>query len=177
MAKRETKKTVPKVVKPKKQLSPEEKEEILTKRVNEAFVFVSEQGMSIRNALKMIKLSFETFYEWLANDDKKQTKQLAYARAVNARQELILEDCLDIADDRENDTIKIFKDGKWVEIENKEWVSRSKLRVHTRMQYLAMTNPRKYGTKLELSGDKENPISINVVNLGTGINPENETTD
>lgn len=180
MAKRETKKITPKTEKVKrttKNISDEEREKILTDRVYKAFVLVSEQGMAIRNALKMINLSFETFYEWLKNDDEQQTKQLAYARAINSRQEFILEDCLNIADDRENDTIKIFKDGKHIEIENKEWVSRSKLRVETRMKYLAMTNPRKYGSKLELSGDKENPVNVNVLNLGSGINPENEATD
>jgi hypothetical protein len=66
------------------------------------------------------------------------------------------EDCLRIADDAVND---------WMETEhgprlNGEHVQRSKLRIETRLKLLAKWNPKKYGEKLALAGDAENPLKV-----------------
>jgi hypothetical protein len=37
---------------------------------------------------------------------------------------------------------------------------RSKLRIETRLKLLAKWNPKKWGDKLELAGDQQNPLMI-----------------
>lgn len=42
-------------------------------------------------------------------------------------------------------------------------VHKARLQIDTRKWVAAKLKPKKYGEKLELSGDKENPLTINVV--------------
>jgi hypothetical protein len=43
---------------------------------------------------------------------------------------------------------------------DREHVQRSKLRIETRLKLLAKWNPKKWGDKLELAGDQQNPLMI-----------------
>ena len=69
------------------------------------------------------------------------------ARAREIGEEVIAQECLAIADDGSND---------WQETEfgprvNKEHISRSRLRVDTRLKLLSKWNPRRYGDKVALT--------------------------
>jgi len=72
--------------------------------------------------------------------------RIACAREIG--EEVIAQECLEIADDGSNDWVET-KHGPQV---NMECVNRSKLRVETRLKLLAKWNPKKYGDKLDLSG-------------------------
>ncbi len=67
----------------------------------------------------------------------------------------IAADCLAIADDGRRDYAK-GEDGR--EVVDHDHISRSKLRIDTRIKLLAKWDPRRYGDALKLSGDPENPI-------------------
>ena len=54
-------------------------------------------------------------------------------------------DALHIADDNSQDT-RYGADGK--EMPDSEWISRSKLRVETRLKLLAKWDPKRYGDKI-----------------------------
>jgi hypothetical protein len=75
----------------------------------------------------------------------------AIARAREAGFDEIALDCLRIADDTGGDT-KFLSDGQGStkEAANTEWISRSKLRVETRLKLLAKWDPKRYGEKLEI---------------------------
>jgi hypothetical protein len=83
-----------------------------------------------------------------------------FARARDEGFDAIAASCLEIADATERDTI-IGQQG--AEIANTEWISRSKLRVETRLKLLAKWDPRRYGEKLttELTGKdgKDLPVA------------------
>lgn len=83
-------------------------------------------------------------HRWLnENPDFEQR----YLRARERQADLIFDECLEIADETAFDTLK-GRDG--AEIPNTEWISRSKLRVDTRMRMAGKLAPKKYGEKLGL---------------------------
>lgn len=94
-------------------------------------------------------------YKWLANEDNATFRDL-YARARERQADKIFEECLAIADSCEND-VTIGPDGE--EIVNHEAIARSKLRIDTRKWMAAKLRPRKYGDRVEIGGDAENPVS------------------
>lgn len=68
-----------------------------------------------------------------------------FAHARDEGYDAIALQCLQIADETEFDTIPT-KEGDRA---NTEWISRSKLRVETRLKLLAKWDPKRYGDKLE----------------------------
>jgi hypothetical protein len=105
---------------------------------------------------------WQTVYDWMVKDDAAVAAgggaglSGAIARAREIGYDAMAEDCLRIADDAVND---------WMETEhgprlNGEHVQRSKLRIETRLKLLAKWNPKKYGEKLALAGDAENPLKV-----------------
>ena len=122
------------------------------------------EGLSLRNACKSLPMARSEFCEEM-NINPELTNQLAGAYASRAK--LILDEVLTIADDESKDEKAFYGAVK---------VKRDALRIETRLKYLAMMYPKKYGSKVEISGDKENPLQVvhNIVALGSGVNP-NET--
>lgn len=82
------------------------------------------------------------------------------ARAREVGFDAIAMDALNIADFTEHDTIEFEKNGKVIEIPDKEWILRSKLRVETRFKLLSKWDPKRYGDKVtqEISGPDGKPI-------------------
>ena len=83
------------------------------------------------------------------DEDEEILNQYLYAR--EARETLIFEQCLDIADATSKDIIK--KDG--IEIVNNNVIARDKLRIDTRLRMLGKMNAKKYGDKMDLTSDGE----------------------
>ena len=64
----------------------------------------------------------------------------------------MLEETLDIADDSSGDLKTIErKDGRLDEVQDSEFVARSKLRIETRLKVLALLDRNKYGPKSDLN--------------------------
>lgn len=84
-----------------------------------------------------------------------------YARAREAQADHFAEEILEIADDGRNDWVqRQSEDGEGYEVANHEHISRSKLRVDARKWLMSKMAPKKYGDKLALGGDADNPIQI-----------------
>ena len=81
-----------------------------------------------------------------------------YARAKEMQMDYLAEEIIQISDDSSNDTISTDKG----DIENKEWVNRSKLKVDTRKWLMSKLAAKKYGDKLDVTsgGDKIAPFVI-----------------
>lgn len=79
---------------------------------------------------------------------------IAYARAREDGFDAIAEECLAIADHTAGDTVAT----EHGERANAEWISRSKLRVETRLKLLAKWDPKRYGDKTLVGSDPENPL-------------------
>jgi hypothetical protein len=85
-----------------------------------------------------------------------------YEKAKQESTDAMAEDILDIADDGTNDYME-NEDGKTQY--NGDSVQRARLRVDTRKWLMAKMKPKKYGEKLELSGDKENPVTVTILDF------------
>jgi hypothetical protein len=126
-----------------------------------------EKGVALRKACPVF-MSTRTFFELLEASEDKQKR---YARACEARADAIFEDILEIADNSGNDTINI--DG--LDVVNHEAIQRDKLRVDARKWALSKMQPKKYGDKIEVDANVNAKVSTTVINLGSGVDP-NETT-
>lgn len=102
-----------------------------------------------------------TVRNWMEADPE---VSLAIARAREAGFDQIALDALAIADNSERDTILTDKGG---EVPNSEWISRSRLRVETRLKLLAKWDPKRYGERVaqEISGPDGGPVSLAAVRL------------
>lgn len=79
-----------------------------------------------------------------------------YARAHEARADKFADEILQIADDGANDTYQT-EDGLAT---NHDVIARSRLRVDARKWLASKMAPKKYGDKLELSGNPKSPLVV-----------------
>lgn len=105
-------------------------------------------GQSLRSVLDQTRdkdlLPCRTiFNEWLGNSEILATQ---YARACEARQDLIFEECLSIADESSGDSV--VNDKGHISLDA-EFVARSRVRIQTRQWMLGKMNPKKYGERIQ----------------------------
>lgn len=127
-----------------------------------------EEGVTLTSLCKQEGYpSRRTFYDWLDRDDAREPSaqlglSVRFALARKRGFDAIADDLLEIADDGRNDWMeKHDKDGKFIGyIINGEHVSRSKLRVWTRLQLLAKWDPGRYGEKVEHVNAPQAPLIV-----------------
>jgi hypothetical protein len=104
-------------------------------------------GLSAFKACQAAGVHQSTFNDWL-NDDA--ALAVEYARAREDLIEMIATEIIEISDQ----DVGVAVDGK------KDWaaVQKHKLQVDTRKWLLSKLAPKKYGDKLEVSGDAANPL-------------------
>ena len=113
-------------------------------------------GKSLRTALSKVKLSSQTFFVWI-REDEIMSKQ--YAQATVERAELMFEDMLDIADK----TPKLTKTKFGTTVDTGD-IQHKRVKIDTRKWALSKMNPKKYGSTPD-SEDKndDNEIIINII--------------
>lgn len=101
----------------------------------------------------------QTVSDWR---EKSEEFSVMIARAREEGFDAIASGCLEIADDARNDFMETFAidDDTSAYKLNGEHIQRSKLRIETRLKLLAKWDPKRYGDKLELSGDPDRPVAI-----------------
>lgn len=108
--------------------------------------------------------SKSTVFKWLTEIDGFSDR---YVRAREAQADVLFDEILEIADDGLNDT---YTDAEGNERTNQDVIARSRLRVDARKWMAGKLRPKKYGEKLELSGDPDRPLQtvvrIELVPLG-----------
>ncbi len=113
------------------------------KLANDVIHLIDTELLSTRKALRELKHASNTFYDII---DEFPDLQLRYARACEDRADALADEIIEIADDTNFDSkIVIGKNGIETQVENTEWVNRSKLRVDSRKWLLAKLHPKKYG--------------------------------
>ena len=112
-------------------------------------------GKSLRTALSKVKLSSQTFFVWI-REDEIMSKQ--YAQATAERAELMFEDMLDIADKAPKLTNTKF--GTTVDTGD---IQHKRVKIDTRKWALSKMNPKKYGNIPDGSDESDNEITITIV--------------
>lgn len=97
--------------------------------------------------------SVTTVWQW-EKDKPGVSESIARAREIGF--DALAAECLDIADNTAGDTIRDPETGG--ERPNSEWITRSRLRVETRLKLLAKWDPKRYGDKQLIGSDPENPL-------------------
>lgn len=136
-----------------------------TKQIAESICEQLSEGIPLREICRQDGMpAWRTIYDWMRQDEALST---AIAHARDLGYDSLAEECLDIADDANNDWMeRTDKDGRslgW--IVNGEHVQRSKLRIETRLKLLAKFNPKKYGESVTHKGDAENPLEVGTTML------------
>ena len=98
-------------------------------------------------------------YGWM-EADKEFSHRIARARENG--EEVIAQECLEIADNAKNDWMEANGQDAVAYRLNGEHVQRSKLRIETRLKLLAKWNPKKWGEKVDLNhgGQECNPVNM-----------------
>lgn len=118
-------------------------------------------GLSLRKASLASGTTAQAFLRW-CEEDAELAEQ--YARARDAMLDKWADETLEIADQAfvEIEEQTTDTEGKPVIVKKKVPmdVNRAKLMVETRKWHLSKLAPRKYGDKLELTGDPDRPVAI-----------------
>ena len=98
-----------------------------------------------------------TVWKW-EQDDAELKQAIAHARELGF--DVIAQDALDIADNTANDTKK-GADGR--DVPDNEWITRSRLRVDTRLKLLAKWDPKRYGDKVDVNHGGNVGLTLNIL--------------
>jgi len=98
---------------------------------------------------------WDTVYDWMARDEG-FALQVAQARENGV--EAIAQDTLAMID-AEPRYIEDAKGGTRIDAGYVQWL---KLRTEQRMKLLACWSPNRYGNRVQVAGDKDNPLQINI---------------
>jgi hypothetical protein len=96
-------------------------------------------------------------FKWLASDKHPEFVE-QYTRAREMQADTLFDDLLEIADDGSNDWMKRNAEENPGWVANGEHIQRSRLRIDARKWMASKLRPKKYGEKLELAGDPDNPV-------------------
>lgn len=117
---------------------------------------IATSSRSLRTICKQDKMpSVSTILIWLRDKPEFLTQ---YTRAKEEQADFLVEEMLDISDDKTNDVIST----ETGESGNSVAVSRARLQVDTRKWLSSKLKPKKYGEKLDLGGSVEQIIRVKV---------------
>lgn len=107
------------------------------------------EGLASWKACKAAGVAQSAFMEWVSQDAELAEE---YARARSDLIERMANEVLEISDQ----DVEVSSDGK------RDWaaIQKHKLQVDTRKWLLSKMAPKKYGEKLELTGDPDRPVAI-----------------
>lgn len=110
-----------------------------------------------------------TVFKWLSLPEYAAFAD-QYTHAREAQADALVDEIVDISDDGSNDYVtKTNADGSSYEAVNSEHIQRSKLRVDARKWVASKLKPKKYGEKLALGGDGDDPIHLHFDGLLKGV--------
>lgn len=99
---------------------------------------------------------WRTVYDWLARDPELSAQ---VARAREAGYDAMAEELIEISDTLHFGETQVMGD-KNNTTTVADMLGHRKLRIETRLKLLACWNPAKYGNKVQVGGDKENPLKV-----------------
>ena len=120
------------------------------------------EGKSLRTICKPDDMpAISSIFEWRRTHPDFSER---YEKAKQDCADAMAEDILAIADDSSMDWAeRVDKDGNKYYAIDKDNIQRSRLQVDARKWIAAKLKPNRYGDKVELSGDKNAPVSIQIV--------------
>lgn len=123
-------------------------------------------GIPLREICRMEGMpAWRTIYDWMYRDDAAVANgggvglSAAIARAREVGYDAIAEECLHIADNPQLGQKQVLGDeGATTTVE--DMLGHRKLQIETRLKLLAKWSPNRYGDRVQVAGDAENPIRV-----------------
>lgn len=116
------------------------------------------EGQSVREIGRTAGMpAASTIFRWLAKYEDFRAK---YLEAKDVFAEVLAEEILDIADNANNDWMRRLPEDEQSEgwQLNGEHIARSRIRIDARKWIAGKLKPKKYGDRMTVAGDEENPI-------------------
>ena len=112
--------------------------------------------------------AWQTIYDWMYRDDALGAKGVGLSKAIARAREIgydkMAEECLELADTPalfEKVVETVDPTGKThVAVTRSDDVNARRLQVETRLKLLSKWNPKRYGDRVTMAGDAENPVSV-----------------
>ena len=150
-----------------------------TPEIGQLICKLIDEGISVSNICASVEgmPHRATVFRWLSEGADEKTEDLKaftieYARSMDRRVEIMADELINLADHKTNDFIydangnHVFDDNGNPMIDHNN-VQRAKLQIETRLKYMALLKPKKYGTinTTKLIGDKDNPINVQSIQI------------
>ena len=124
----------------------------ITPEILELVIDGLSDGVPLRQLARLNGFSKSAWYRFVNEASEATAGRVARARELGFEQ--LAEEALEIADDGTNDwATRERKDGSTDDGLDHEHVSRSKLRIETRLKLLACWDPKRYGNKLDVKSE------------------------
>lgn len=115
--------------------------------------------------------AWRTIYDWMYRDDKEVAAgrgaglSASIARAREIGYDALAEQCLVIADTPQMGRKTVYSSGgdedkDSVTVTEEEMLGHRKLQIETRLKLLAKWDPKRFGDRVQLAGDADQPIKI-----------------
>ena len=122
------------------------------------------EGIPLREICRQEGMpAWRTIYDWMYQDDVSGAASAGLSAAIARAREIgydkMAEECLEIADTPNFGKKRIeHEDG--VSVTTEDMLGHRKLQIETRLKLLAKWNPKKYGDRVTMAGDAENPLQV-----------------
>lgn len=134
-----------------------------TKEIAQSICEQLSEGIPLREICRQDGMpAWRTVYDWMYKDDDLST---AIAHARDLGYDNLAEQCLHIADNIMIGGIKTIDNEGGITVKYEDMLGHRKLQIETRLKLLAKFNPKKYGDKLSVGGDPENPLEMGTTML------------
>ena len=155
------KKTAPKNDAPKPTGRPSSFTQEIGDRICESLA----DGISLRKICESESMPNKaTVFRWLA-DERYASFRDQYAQAREIQADSLFDEIVEIADTPMVGR-KTKTDAKGVEVTEGDMIEHRRLQVEARKWVVGKLKPKKYGDKLELSGDADSPLMVEIVRYG-----------
>ena len=134
-----------------------------TEELSEQICALVSNGVNLRSVCRMEGMpAWRTVYDWVV-DRPDFAARLARARDLGY--DALAEEALEIANTPHLGQKKVYSSGAGEDedsmtVTEDDMLGHRKLQIETRLKLLACWNPKKYGNKVAVGGDPENPIKI-----------------
>jgi hypothetical protein len=134
-----------------------------TQEIAEEICALVADGVNLRKVCRMDGMpAWRTVYDWCVAYPEFAAR-LAHARDIGY--DALAEEALEISNTPHLGQKKVFSSGAGEDedsmtVTEDDMLGHRKLQIETRLKLLAVWNPKKYGNKVQLGGDAENPIKV-----------------
>lgn len=148
---------------PKKMGAPKGSGSKYTEELADTICDLVSNGVNLRAVCRMEGMpSWRTVYNWVIERPEFASR---LARARELGYDALAEEALEISNTPHMGQKKVFSSGAEegedsMTVTEEDMLGHRKLQIETRLKLLAVWDPKRYGNKVQLGGDAENPIKI-----------------